>query len=111
MVLYLHDVLDGWRNDFTRVLNTHEVCDVMKIQMHAADTLLREPGLGGDEIAIEKLRQVTINRQVLFKSCQKSTKPIESMASNSIPFLISSPKFLESKVAYSAVAGQIIAKG
>jgi hypothetical protein len=49
--------LARWRNDFSQVLNIHEVNDVRQTEVHRAEPLVPEPSTFEVEMAIEKVKR------------------------------------------------------
>jgi hypothetical protein len=52
-----HNVLNRWKNYFSRLLNLHKVCDVRQIEVHTAEPLVPDPSRLEVEIAITKLKK------------------------------------------------------
>jgi hypothetical protein len=52
-----HNILNRWRNYFSRLLNVHNVSDVRLIEVHTAETLVPGQSLLEVEIATEKLKK------------------------------------------------------
>jgi len=51
-----YSILARWRNNFSQLLNVHEVNDVRKTERHTAESLVPEPSAFEVELAIEKLK-------------------------------------------------------
>jgi hypothetical protein len=51
-----HNILNRWKNYFSRLLNVHNVSDVRQIEVHTAEPLVPGPSLEV-EIAIAKLKK------------------------------------------------------
>jgi hypothetical protein len=56
---------NGWKNNFSQLLNVHNVSDVRQIEVHTVEPLVPGPGRLEVEIAIKKLESIT--RQVVTK--------------------------------------------
>jgi hypothetical protein len=52
-----HNILNRWRNYFSRLLNMHNVIDVRQIEVHTAEPLVPSPIRLEVEIAIAKLKK------------------------------------------------------
>jgi hypothetical protein len=55
-----HSILNGWKNNFCRLLNVHRVNvvnDVRQTKIHTAEPLVPEPSSFEVEIATEKLKR------------------------------------------------------
>jgi hypothetical protein len=52
-----HNILNRWRNFFSRLLNVHNVSDVRQIEVHMAEPLVPGPSRIEVEIAIAKLKK------------------------------------------------------
>jgi hypothetical protein len=52
-----HNILNRWKNYFSRLLNVHNVSDVRQIEVHTAEPLVPGPSSLGFEIAIAKLKK------------------------------------------------------
>jgi hypothetical protein len=61
-----HNILSGWKNYFSQLLNVHNVSDVRQIELHTAEPLVPCPGRLEVQISTPKLKK-NINRQVLIK--------------------------------------------
>jgi hypothetical protein len=66
LVTDCHSVLVRWKNDFSQLLNAHDVNDVRHTEIHAAEPLVPEPNTFEFELAFEKPK--VTNHQVLTKS-------------------------------------------
>jgi hypothetical protein len=52
-----HNILNRWRNYFSRLLNVHNVGDVRQIEVHTSEPLVPGPSHLEVEIAIAKLKK------------------------------------------------------
>jgi hypothetical protein len=52
-----HNILNRWKNYFSRLLNVHGVSDVRQIEIHIIEQLVPGPSLFEVEIAIENLKR------------------------------------------------------
>ena len=56
MITGSYNILARWRNNFSQLLNLHEVNDVRQTERHTAEPLVPEPSAFEVELAIEKLK-------------------------------------------------------
>jgi len=56
LVAEFRSILARWRNNFSHLLNVHEVSDVRQIEIHTAEPLVSESSALEVELAIEKLK-------------------------------------------------------
>ena len=68
LVVDSHSILARWRNDFSQLLNVHEVNDVRQIEIHTAEPLVPEPSAFEFEWLLKSLK--VTNHQVLIRSHQ-----------------------------------------
>jgi hypothetical protein len=52
-----HNILNRWKNYFSRLLNVHNVSDVRQMEVHTADPSVPGPSHFEVEIAIAKLKK------------------------------------------------------
>jgi hypothetical protein len=52
-----HNILHGWKNCFSQLLNVHKVSDFRQIRRYKAESLVPDPSPFYIEIAIAKLKQ------------------------------------------------------
>jgi hypothetical protein len=52
-----HNILNGWKNYFSQILNIHRVSDVRQVEIHTAEPLVPEPSPFEVEIAIAKVER------------------------------------------------------
>jgi hypothetical protein len=52
-----HNILNGWKNYFSQLLNVHRVSDVRQIEIHTAEPLVPDLSPFEVEIAIENLKR------------------------------------------------------
>jgi hypothetical protein len=52
-----HNILNGWKNYFSHLLNVHNVSDVRQIEVHTAEPLVPDSSRLEIEIAIAKLKK------------------------------------------------------
>jgi hypothetical protein len=57
LLAYSHNILNRWRNYFSKLLIVHNVSDVRQIEVHTADPLVPGPNRLEVEIAISKLKK------------------------------------------------------
>jgi hypothetical protein len=57
MLLESHNILNGWKNYFSHLLNVDNVSDVRQIDVHLAEPLVPDPRCLEVEIAITKLKK------------------------------------------------------
>ena len=62
-----NSILNRWENYFSQLLNVHEGNDVGDIQMQTAGPLIPEPTLLGVEVAIEKLKNTSLQVSTKFR--------------------------------------------
>jgi hypothetical protein len=51
------NILNGWKNYFSQLLNVHNVSDVRQIEVHTAEPLVPGPSHLEVEIAVAKLKK------------------------------------------------------
>jgi hypothetical protein len=68
-----HSIVDRWRNYFSQLFNVHGVKDVGQAEIHTAEPPVPDPSASEFELAIDKLKKLTI-RHVLLKYRQNSLK-------------------------------------
>jgi hypothetical protein len=54
-----HNILNGWKNYLSRLLNVHRIIDARRVEIYTAEPLIPEPSPVEVEIAIEKLKMFT----------------------------------------------------
>jgi hypothetical protein len=64
-----HNILNGWKNYFSQLINVHRTSDIRQIEIHGAEQLVSEPSLFQVEIVIAKLKR--------FKSPRSDQIPAE----------------------------------
>jgi hypothetical protein len=52
-----HNILNRWKNNFSQLLNVHNVSDIRQIEVHMVETLVPGPSCLEVEIAIAKLKK------------------------------------------------------
>jgi hypothetical protein len=52
-----HNILNGWKNYFSQLLNVHRVRDVKQTEINTAEPLVPDPSPFQFEIAIAKLKR------------------------------------------------------
>jgi hypothetical protein len=52
-----HNILNGWKNYFSQLLNVHNVSDVRQTEVHTAEPLVPGPSRLEVEVAIAKLKK------------------------------------------------------
>jgi hypothetical protein len=52
-----HNILNRWKNNFSQLLNVHNVSDARQVEVHAAEPLVPGPSRLEVEIAIAKLKK------------------------------------------------------
>jgi hypothetical protein len=52
-----HNILNRWKNNFSQLLNVHNISDVGQIEIHTSEPLVLGPSRLEVEIAIAKLKQ------------------------------------------------------
>jgi hypothetical protein len=58
-----HNILNRWKNYFSRLLNVHNISDVRQIEVvHMAEPLVPSPSRLEVEIAIAKLKSINSDR-------------------------------------------------
>jgi hypothetical protein len=55
-----HNILNRWRNYFSRLLNVHRVSDVRQMEIHTIEPLVPETSPFEVEMAIAKLKRCSV---------------------------------------------------
>jgi hypothetical protein len=52
-----HNILNRWKNYFSKFFNVHEISDVKQIEIHTSKPLIPDPSPFEGEIPIAKLKK------------------------------------------------------
>jgi hypothetical protein len=52
-----HNILNGWKNYFSQLLNVYKASDVRQIEIHTAEPIVPDPRPFEVEVAIAKLKR------------------------------------------------------